>query len=72
MYEKAHAQPAKCDQIKLRFLSKLHFLCSVRLDRQWDGERAFYDTVHRENMAERKRKEKKRREKSRDTLSVTI
>jgi hypothetical protein len=56
MYEKAQAQPAKCAQMKLRFFSKLHFLCSVRLDRQRDGERAFYHTVHRENMTERKKK----------------
>jgi hypothetical protein len=54
MYEKAQAQPAKCAQIKLRYFSKLHLLCSVRVDHQRDGERAFYHTVHRGNMAERK------------------
>jgi hypothetical protein len=36
-----------------------------------DEERAFYHTVHREIMAERKR-EKIKREKCPDTLSVTI
>jgi len=75
MYEKAQAQPAKCAQIKLRFFSKLHFFCSVLLDRQRDGERAFYYTVHTENMAERKIKEReieREREKSRHTVSDNL
>jgi hypothetical protein len=73
MYEKAHGQTAKCAQIKLRFFSKLHFLCSVRLDRQRDGERAVYHTVRRENMAERKRKKKKKEsENSRHTVSDNL
>jgi hypothetical protein len=68
MYEKALAQPGKCAQIKLRFFSKLHFLCCVRFDCQRDGGRAFCHTVHTTNMAERKIKDEIEN-KSRDTVS---
>jgi hypothetical protein len=72
MYEKAQAQPAKCAQIKLRFFPKLHFLCYVRLDHRRDGERAFYHTVRRGNMAERKIKKMRETENSRHTVSDNL
>jgi hypothetical protein len=68
MYEKALAQPGKSAQIKLRFFSKLHFLCCVRFDCQRNGERAFCHTVHRARMAKRKIKEEIEN-KSRHTVS---